>query len=426
VPAPAQPAGRRFTSQPAPTVSSIAERRSVHDRQVQQHFADVTRHTYPPTPKQLPAPAQPPRNNLAPRTAQARAPTARAAIAPLRDPRTVQRASAAPSLGAGAPPPPPPAAAPPPLPRMPVRPTVSQAQLRTQPAPVPAARTAPAQRAQPAQQPAAAAPRRTAPRTSAASAPQQPAPQHPGFDAAVDTSFFPKQVWDQPERPPYVHVVDTPAEARRVMTELHALAAADAAAAGTLPVLGRDCHARRVFACDTEVTGIDVKRQCAAGHGRVTCWSAYGGPDLDFAAPGLRRADGRVPACVLWVDTFGQGGASTADAVAIWDALRPFLESDAFPKVRAGRAGAARAQVSSHMVLTARPPGVAQLRVRPPRAGASGAGHRRGEHCGGRHFAPAAPCAGRLCGRHAAHGAPERRGAQGREDVLAGEPVRRC
>ena len=84
----------------------------------------------------------------------------------------------------------------------------------------------------------------------------------------------------------------------------------------------------------TQATGIDVTSECPAGHGRVTCWSAYGGPDLDFAAADLRPTAGVPPACVLYVDTY-LGGLSEdmPEVLGIWQALRPFLEGDDYPKV---------------------------------------------------------------------------------------------
>lgn len=76
-----------------------------------------------------------------------------------------------------------------------------------------------------------------------------------------------------------------------------------------------------------------MKKQCSYGHGRVTCFSVYGGPDLDFSQGDLQPVAGATPACILYVDTFLDGADDVLEAVAIWDAFRPFLESDTFPKV---------------------------------------------------------------------------------------------
>jgi hypothetical protein len=91
------------------------------------------------------------------------------------------------------------------------------------------------------------------------------------------------------------------------------------------------------LASAVQATGIDVASECPAGHGRVTCWSVYGGPDLDFRSPDLRRAatGGGVPACVLYVDTYLSGAQEDLpEVLAIWAAMREFLESADYPKAR--------------------------------------------------------------------------------------------
>lgn len=40
----------------------------------------------------------------------------------------------------------------------------------------------------------------------------------------------------------------------------------------------------RMFACDTEVADIDVKKQSPCGNGTVVCASIYAGPDVDFGS----------------------------------------------------------------------------------------------------------------------------------------------
>ncbi|XP_024364019.1 DNA polymerase I B, chloroplastic/mitochondrial isoform X2 [Physcomitrium patens] len=52
-----------------------------------------------------------------------------------------------------------------------------------------------------------------------------------------------------------------------------------------------------VHACDTEVAGIDVKKESPVGHGQITCFSIYCGPGADFGY-GKNR---------LWVDVLDGG-----------------------------------------------------------------------------------------------------------------------
>jgi DNA polymerase-1 len=47
-------------------------------------------------------------------------------------------------------------------------------------------------------------------------------------------------------------------------------------------------------AVDTEVSHIDVSDQCPVGHGRVTCFSVYCGPDVDFGAGATRAKKSNV------------------------------------------------------------------------------------------------------------------------------------
>jgi DNA polymerase I len=83
-----------------------------------------------------------------------------------------------------------------------------------------------------------------------------------------------------------------------------------------------------------QATGIDLSAECPVGHGRVTCWSVYGGPDIDFASDSLQREEGMSPACVLYIDTYLNGRPQDLpEVVAIWDAMREFLEGDHYPKV---------------------------------------------------------------------------------------------
>lgn len=88
--------------------------------------------------------------------------------------------------------------------------------------------------------------------------------------------------------PPHVLVVNT-------------LAGAQAAAARLLSPELRG----RVFACDTEVSAIDVTSQSPCCHGDLICFSIHCGPDVDFgggASPSVQST--------LWVDTYLDGDAS--------------------------------------------------------------------------------------------------------------------
>lgn len=73
--------------------------------------------------------------------------------------------------------------------------------------------------------------------------------------------------------------------------------------------------------------------QTACGHGRVTCWTAYGGPDVNFKRDDLQVIDGEVPECVLYVDTYLGGEQDVGTVLGIWTELRPFLERKDIPKV---------------------------------------------------------------------------------------------
>ena len=53
----------------------------------------------------------------------------------------------------------------------------------------------------------------------------------------------------------------------------------------------------KIWACDTEVADIDVKTQSPVGNGKVTCFSVYGGPDVDF---------GNGPGSILWVENINE------------------------------------------------------------------------------------------------------------------------
>jgi DNA polymerase-1 len=100
-----------------------------------------------------------------------------------------------------------------------------------------------------------------------------------------------------------VAVVETEAEARRVLAILM-----DNVGDADRPVY---------HAVDTEVAHIEIADQTPVGHGHVTCFSVYCGPDVDFsAAPGVGK-----PKTLLWVDTLRLGEAG-------WEIFRPYFESD--------------------------------------------------------------------------------------------------
>ena len=73
-----------------------------------------------------------------------------------------------------------------------------------------------------------------------------------------------------PPPPPDVLVVDSLEEARRVAGRL-------------LSVAREGSSTKRVWACDTEVADIDISKESPCGHGRVICFTVYGGEDVDFA-----------------------------------------------------------------------------------------------------------------------------------------------
>ncbi|XP_031096922.1 DNA polymerase I A, chloroplastic/mitochondrial-like, partial [Ipomoea triloba] len=72
-----------------------------------------------------------------------------------------------------------------------------------------------------------------------------------------------------------------------------------------------------IHACDTEVAKIDVKQETPVGHGEITCFSIYSGPDADF---------GNGKTCV-WVDVLDGGGKDILVEFA------PFFEDPSIKKV---------------------------------------------------------------------------------------------
>jgi len=72
-------------------------------------------------------------------------------------------------------------------------------------------------------------------------------------------------------------------------------------------------------ACDTEVSHIEVADQTPVGHGRVTCFSIFCGPDVNFAPEGAGKRKS-----LLWVDT-KRGGDG------VWEVFKQYFEN---PKVK--------------------------------------------------------------------------------------------
>lgn len=116
---------------------------------------------------------------------------------------------------------------------------------------------------------------------------------------------------DQLALPPDVHVVDSAEDAQRVaqllLTKPHG----------------------RVLAVDTEVSDIDVTKESPCGHGRVICFSIYGGPDIHFGAEPPTKGAPRQDQ--LWVDTML--GNDEEEVTAVFEAFRPVLEDPDILKV---------------------------------------------------------------------------------------------
>jgi hypothetical protein len=93
----------------------------------------------------------------------------------------------------------------------------------------------------------------------------------------------------------------------------------DAGEAGRVAQLACTVHRERVFACDTEVMAIDVKKESPVGHGSMTCFTFYAGPDVDWGN-GCSR---------VFVDLLGGGEQLLAP-------FKAFFENAAIKKVRPG------------------------------------------------------------------------------------------
>lgn len=72
-----------------------------------------------------------------------------------------------------------------------------------------------------------------------------------------------------------------------------------------------------VWACDTEVSHIDLKVEGPVGNGRVICLSMYGGPDVDV---------GHGKGKALWIENLD-------DSFGVLDVFRDWFQSDKYKKV---------------------------------------------------------------------------------------------
>ena len=103
-----------------------------------------------------------------------------------------------------------------------------------------------------------------------------------------------------------VQTVETVAEAKRVLKILLA----------NIGTADRPLY----HACDTEVSHIEVSDQTPVGHGQVTCFSVFCGPDVNFAP------DGESKRSLLWVDTMRGGDG-------VWEVFKEYFENPDVKKV---------------------------------------------------------------------------------------------
>ena len=64
-----------------------------------------------------------------------------------------------------------------------------------------------------------------------------------------------------------------------------------------------------------QVAFIDIKKQSPCGHGKVICFSIYGGEDTDF---GTGPLEGRCRKSQLWIDTYFQKPNEVRFYTSIW------------------------------------------------------------------------------------------------------------
>ncbi|BDA48148.1 probable DNA polymerase I at C-terminar half [Coccomyxa sp. Obi] len=118
--------------------------------------------------------------------------------------------------------------------------------------------------------------------------------------------------------PREVYVVDTVQKAQQAAARLRALHAANPS---------------MFFACDTEVSHIDVAKESPCGHGTVICFSVYCGEDINLGeSVDGQPADG-ITQSQLWVDTMVDDAKDKGTVNAIWEAFRDFFEDESVLKV---------------------------------------------------------------------------------------------
>lgn len=79
-----------------------------------------------------------------------------------------------------------------------------------------------------------------------------------------------------------------------------------------------EANGDKTWACDTEVADIDLKKQGPVGNGVITCFSLYGGPDVDFG--------GGKKGSVVWVDNLGP-------AAGVLNLFKSWFENSEYVKV---------------------------------------------------------------------------------------------
>jgi DNA polymerase-1 len=176
------------------------------------------------------------------------------------------------------------------------------------PAAPPLAAAAPAAPAPLRASPPAAAPTPAAAAASAAAAAalSDGDEDEDAFDAGLSDAMVDATYANVP--PPDVHVVNSLPAARAALAVLMAPELADA-----------------TFACDTEVSDIDVAKQSPVCHGRVICFSVCAGPHAHLAPGGPAPPAEGAPRSMLWVDTWLDGDPARAEeAAAIMATFAPF------------------------------------------------------------------------------------------------------
>ena len=108
--------------------------------------------------------------------------------------------------------------------------------------------------------------------------------------------------------PEDIFVVDSPEKAHWVVEELLRLKNMPCTDHPFSQPDTRQCaemDTSRYFACDTEVTDIEVKEQSPVGHGAIICFSVYAGPDVNLnRAPFKSSHDTKQDR--IWVDVWNE------------------------------------------------------------------------------------------------------------------------